>query len=245
VVAGIVGRRKFAYDIWGDTVNTASRMETTGEPGEVNISGATYELVKREPGLSFLPRGRVMAKGKGELEMYYVRHASTEARAAMDEHVERSVSQVIAEGPTRDANTQRVTPQHVTELGPLRILLVEDNAFNVMVAEDELAHLIPGCTVDVAANGAIAVELATRNTYDVILMDVQMPVMDGYQATRTIRALPDAKARVPIIALTANVMKAEVDRCMEAGMDAFVPKPFKREELMGAIVRVVAGKASA
>lgn len=74
VVAGIVGVKKFQYDIWGDTVNTASRMESSGVVGQVNISEATYELVKDEPRLSFTPRGSIEVKGKGELKMFFVRN---------------------------------------------------------------------------------------------------------------------------------------------------------------------------
>ncbi|MBK8228034.1 MAG: hypothetical protein IPK70_12790 [Flavobacteriales bacterium] len=73
MVAGIVGVKKFAYDIWGDTVNTASRMESSGEVGQVNISEATYLLVKNETSFNFTQRGKVQAKGKGEMEMYFVR----------------------------------------------------------------------------------------------------------------------------------------------------------------------------
>lgn len=70
VVTGIVGVKKFQYDIWGDTVNTASRMESSGEPGKVNISATTYELVKNQ--FTCTPRGKITAKNKGELETYFV-----------------------------------------------------------------------------------------------------------------------------------------------------------------------------
>jgi class 3 adenylate cyclase len=76
IVAGIVGTKKFHYDIWGDTVNTASRMESSGEVGKVNISETTYQLIKDLPEFTFEKRGKIQAKGKGEIEMFFVRQSS-------------------------------------------------------------------------------------------------------------------------------------------------------------------------
>ena len=76
VVAGIVGVKKFQYDIWGDTVNTANRMESKGEVGKVNISKETYELLKDDKNFAFESRGKIEVKGKGEIEMYFVERAT-------------------------------------------------------------------------------------------------------------------------------------------------------------------------
>ena len=76
VVAGIVGDTKFQYDVWGDTVNTAARMESSGAVGQVNISESTRALLKEAPGFTFTPRGRIQAKGKGELEMFFAQRTS-------------------------------------------------------------------------------------------------------------------------------------------------------------------------
>jgi adenylate cyclase len=91
VVAGIVGVKKFQYDIWGDTVNTASRMESSGMVGQVNISESTYLLLKEDPLFHFTPRGKVEAKGKGELEMFIVQENAT-SRIVLEEQPLESTS---------------------------------------------------------------------------------------------------------------------------------------------------------
>lgn len=113
----------------------------------------------------------------------------------------------------------------------LRVLLAEDTPTNQKVAAYLLARR--GHKVEIAADGRRALELMQRNAYDVVLMDVQMPLMDGFQATAAIRALPDAaKAGVPIIAMTAHALKGDAERCIAAGMDAYVSKPIQAEELI-------------
>ncbi|OQW93330.1 MAG: hypothetical protein BWK79_11715, partial [Beggiatoa sp. IS2] len=118
---------------------------------------------------------------------------------------------------------------------PRRILLVEDNVTNQKVALLILKRM--GYTADVAANGLEAVESVKRQTYDVILMDIQMPEMDGFQATQHIHEyLPDPKQRPFIIAMTAHALRGYREKCLAAGMDDYVTKPVRPEALATALL---------
>ena len=104
-----------------------------------------------------------------------------------------------------------------------KILVVEDNLVNQKVAVALLAKM--GYQADVSANGQEALEALTKTAYDLILMDCQMPVKDGYETTRTIRKLESPLSKIPIIAMTANAMAGDDEKCYEAGMDDYMTKP--------------------
>jgi CheY-like chemotaxis protein/HPt (histidine-containing phosphotransfer) domain-containing protein len=126
----------------------------------------------------------------------------------------------------------------VLRLRPLNILLAEDNVVNQKLMVVMLQK--KGHQVAVAANGRIAVELSIATDFDLILMDVQMPEMDGFEATAQIRAREVAGIRrTPIIALTAHAMKGDRERCLQMGMDGYVSKPIHTEELIRAVIEVL------
>jgi CheY-like chemotaxis protein len=124
-----------------------------------------------------------------------------------------------------------------------RVLLVEDNPVNQVVAMHLLTDL--GHRADIAANGAEAVTALVSTPYDVVLMDIQMPEMDGFEATGIIRdpSSPVLNHDVPIIAMTAHAMKGDRERCKDGGMDGYLSKPVDRKELDLAIRRHTSGAA--
>jgi CheY-like chemotaxis protein len=113
------------------------------------------------------------------------------------------------------------------------ILVVEDNPINQQVACAWLRRL--GYDADVAGNGSTALEAIARRPYAAILMDCQMPGMDGFQATAAIRQLEGAVGDTPVIAMTANAMQGDRERCLQAGMNDYIPKPMRVEDLKGAL----------
>ncbi|MBU2955466.1 hybrid sensor histidine kinase/response regulator [Marinobacter sp. F3R08] len=137
---------------------------------------------------------------------------------------------------TRDNEFQTPTKQtRQTSLeSPLKILLVEDNQVNQLVASNLLKNL--GHRTDHAENGLQALQALEQTHYDLVLMDCQMPVMDGYKATQKIRQNPEWKD-LPIIAVTANVMQGDREDCLASGMNDYVTKPYRRDELRAVIDR--------
>ncbi|MBK9638321.1 MAG: response regulator, partial [Bacteroidetes bacterium] len=127
------------------------------------------------------------------------------------------------------------------DLGTLNILLAEDNKVNVFITESMLTDW--GFHVDVASNGEEVLQLMETNNYDLVLMDIQMPIMDGLEATKKIREMRDpAKSRVPVIALTANTGRQAHKQLMSLGMNDWVVKPFKEETLYRKLAMHISGK---
>ncbi|HEU4716951.1 MAG TPA: response regulator, partial [Bacteroidia bacterium] len=139
-----------------------------------------------------------------------------------------TVSLPVGEGGTRQAT------EEVLQLDMIRrakLLLVEDNEFNRIVAVDTLNEFLGEVQVDVARDGNEALGKIAQNSYDLVLMDIQMPGMDGYDATRHIRKMASPLNKIPILAMTANATPEEIAKCSECGMDGHVAKPFVPEAL--------------
>jgi signal transduction histidine kinase/CheY-like chemotaxis protein len=146
-------------------------------------------------------------------------------------------------GTVADLEEDQAESASAEELKGIRILLAEDNAMNVMVAVDTLEMEISDVVIEVAGNGQIALDMLEAADYDLVLMDVQMPEMDGYEATRKIRALSDPeKAAIPIIAMTANATRSEIQACFDAGMDEYLAKPFETQDLLEKMLKTLQKK---
>lgn len=127
-------------------------------------------------------------------------------------------------------------------LSGLNILVVEDDELNSIIAGEDLEYYFKEVTIGYAENGQMAVQEFETGKYDLILMDIQMPELNGYDVTRAIRKIEAAKGTenpIRIIAMTASLLKSEINNCYAAGMNNYIPKPYKPEELIGAIYEEV------
>lgn len=145
-----------------------------------------------------------------------------------------SADSIPRDGPTGggDSNEQSAAGQ------PLRILMAEDNPINQRVGKLILQKA--GFQIDLASDGNEALEAHRKNPYDLILMDCQMPTMDGFEASRQIRLL--GHRQPVIVAVTANALVGERERCLNAGMDDYLSKPFQADQLIAVVKKWVAAR---
>jgi CheY-like chemotaxis protein/nitrogen-specific signal transduction histidine kinase len=140
-----------------------------------------------------------------------------------------------------DALTESQTSIYRRTFQNLSVLLVEDNDINRLYANSILKNW--DCAIEMAENGYVALEKIKNTHFDIILMDIQMPIMDGYEATKVIRQGDAPKNQTPIIALTANATRSDIERCLAAGMNDCIPKPFTPEDLFRILVKYYAPSA--
>ena len=220
------------------------RAATAGTPFDLAILDAQmpdqdgFELAAAVRGDAQLARTRLLIltsagqRGDGErcrqlgIQAYLTKPI---ARADLIE----AVGTVLAETPAAGGGADLVTRHSIAESRhALRILLAEDNVVNQQVATAML--LKRGHQVDVVANGREAVDAVRAERYDLVLMDIQMPEMDGFEATERVRTLPQG-GNLPIIALTAHALSGERERCLARGMTGYLAKPFKAYELFAVV----------
>lgn len=148
---------------------------------------------------------------------------------------------ILDEADENQIKQAELTEENDTEVttcdAPLHILLVEDNFINQQLATDTLKAWNKNAVIDIAENGQIAVEKVVNTLYDVVLMDIQMPVMDGNSAAEAIRHIDSANGKVPIIAMTAHAFEEERNRCLGNGMNDYITKPFDPDVLFEKISR--------
>jgi CheY-like chemotaxis protein len=144
------------------------------------------------------------------------------------------------EGPAEEHRVERGSSSDGGRTG--RLLLAEDNAINQKVAVAMLSSA--GYRVDTVSNGAQAVAAVAVRPYDLILMDCQMPELNGYEATAAIRAGEGSGRRIPIIAMTAGAREEDKERCLAEGMDSYLAKPVKKDSLLALVGRFVDGGSS-
>jgi PAS domain S-box-containing protein len=253
VVSDMLERMTFRADTAASgeqAVQAVIKADSTGDPYQIvfldwhmppGINGVETALRIRASDLKLHPHFVVItAYGRAEI-LHEVEKADigvTLVKPVNASILFDTVTQVLG-GSVRSQRTRTAIADRLPDFSGkgVRILLVEDNEINQQIAADILQQA--GLIVDIAGNGIKAVEAVQRTKYDAIVMDVQMPIMDGYEATRRIRAAEPSNTRVPIIAMTANAMAEDERKSLAAGMDAHITKPINPAVLLQTLAAFV------
>jgi signal transduction histidine kinase/DNA-binding response OmpR family regulator len=260
--------QRYARAFGMETSEASDAQETLAHLADAARSGSPFDVALLDSALPGLDGKELAVRIKSDHALRAVRLILLKnvgchekpgqlARAGFEAWISRPVSpsklrtalmHVIDDPPEWAAERTRVhapvdtEPARTRPTGP-SVLLVEDNIVNQKVASLLLAKL--GCRTTVAADGKRAVEAVRTASFDLILMDCQMPVMGGCEATRSIRALPDARAlRIPIVAMTASAQAGDRERCLDAGMDDYLNKPVRLDELRVVLDRWAKGRGA-
>ncbi|MCC8108462.1 MAG: response regulator, partial [Planctomycetes bacterium] len=210
----------------GETMQLVRELRDARDQNEAVLVITSYpaaaeELPRPNPGTTY---DLLLVKPLWRMQLY---HGLNQAYRA-GKRQQRSSTRLVSQTPKKDDET--------TIGDGIRVLLAEDNIVNQKVAKGILVKY--GYNVDIVGNGREAVEKVTQESYDVVLMDCQMPEMDGFEATRTIREMETKKgdgSHLAIIALTASAMIGDRENCIRAGMDSHVAKPINPTELVQTI----------
>jgi CheY-like chemotaxis protein len=192
------------------------------------------EAPRKVPFILLTSPGHPDAPGRSQV----LQRATYVAKPVRPSDLYRAIGEVLHSSQVPTAVAAAAAPD-ATTLPPMRLLLAEDGLVNQTVARRLLEKY--GHSVTVVSDGSEALQALEAATFDVVLMDVQMPVLDGFGATAEIRRRElNTGAHVPIVAMTAHAMKGDRERCLAAGMDGYVSKPIRSRELFGAIAEVLA-----
>jgi two-component system sensor histidine kinase/response regulator len=238
-----------------DAVEAVRRMESLGSPYQIvimdwhmpGLDGAQSAQAIRDLNLETVPRLICLTGADPqELEQKIDKDVfeSVLTKPVTTEHLFNTAMSLLnqpeASGSHVDHSSDRLD-EVKTKFKGARVLLVEDNEINQLVASELLK--LGGLTADVADNGVLALQLLKKNTYDLVLMDINMPVMDGLTATREIRKNPEWR-ELPILAMSAAVDVKDRDKCLDAGMNDFVLKPVEPNLLALALLRWLPARSS-
>tara|TARA_R110002110_G_scaffold414147_2_gene643394 strand:+ start:118388 stop:123502 length:5115 start_codon:yes stop_codon:yes gene_type:complete len=251
-------------DSWGATISTASGAEEALSTLEAAVrEGVPFDLVLLDEAMpdmsgyevglriranpAFRKAKIIVATSIGDRNSESAEFDGKVIKPVRPSLLKEKIAEVCARGvPSRetavgerqqnDANKAKEAKKVQSKVQPMRILLVEDNAVNQMLASAILKK--GGHKVEVAADGVEAVDAVRSRPFDAVLMDIQMPEMDGLEATRRIRSLDDPEqSNIYIIAMTANALMGDREKCISAGMNDYLPKPIDQKKLLSALAK--------
>jgi len=212
----------------------AATVAAVGAPAAIQADEAPYDAIVVDESFQDDPAVMAMSKTAALIPLLGLGHepsSSPDGRAILKPPRREAMIEVIRQALSDAAPVPVLAPSRRQG----RILLADDNFINRAIAETLLTGA--GFTVDAVGDGRAALAAIDREAYDLVLMDLQMPTLDGFEATQRIRASVGAMARVPIIAMTATLQNGAREACMAAGMNDFVTKPFDPDQFLGTVRR--------